>query len=55
LNHESDDGKDQKKMNQEARDVVHDETSDPREEQQNRNGQPDKAAHTASNENSPSI
>jgi hypothetical protein len=34
VNHKRDEGKDQKEMNQKARDVVHNEASDPREEQQ---------------------
>jgi hypothetical protein len=50
LNHQRDDRKNQKKMNQKARDMVHDKASDPREQEQNRYGQPDKTAHTPSNE-----
>jgi hypothetical protein len=50
LNHQRNERKDQKKVNQKARDVVHDKTSYPREQQQDRYGQPNETAHTASNE-----
>jgi hypothetical protein len=42
-------GKEQKQMNQEARDMVHDEAADPGEKQQHGKGEPNEAAHETSN------
>jgi len=50
MNHQRDQGKDQKQMNQKARDMVHDEASNPSKKQQHRDGEPDEPTHKPSNE-----
>jgi hypothetical protein len=45
LNHQRYQGKDQKQMNQKARDMVHDEASNPSKNQQHSNTQPNKPTH----------
>jgi hypothetical protein len=48
MNHQRYQGKDQKQMNQEARDMVHDEASDPSKNQQHGNGEPNEPTHKPS-------
>jgi hypothetical protein len=48
MNHQRYQGKDQKQMNQEARDMVHDEASDPSKNQQHGDGEPNEATHKIS-------
>jgi hypothetical protein len=50
MNHQRYQGKDQKQMNQKARDMVHDEASNPSKNQQHSNTQPNKPTHKTSNE-----
>jgi hypothetical protein len=45
MNHQRYQGKDQKQMNQEARDMVHDKASNPRKNQQHSNGEPNESTH----------
>jgi hypothetical protein len=45
MNHQRYQGKDQKQMNQEARDMVHDKASDPRKNQQHSDGEPNETTH----------
>jgi hypothetical protein len=49
MNHQRYQGKDQKQMNQKARDMVHDEASNPSKNQQHSNTQPNEPTHIASN------
>jgi hypothetical protein len=48
MNHQRYQGKDQKQMNQKARDMVHDEASNPSKNQQHSDGEPDEPTHTIS-------
>src|SRR5712675_1648684 len=50
MNHQRYQGKDQKQMNQKARDMVHDEASNPSKNQQHSDGEPDEPTHKPSNE-----
>jgi hypothetical protein len=50
MNHQRYQGEDQKQMNQEARDMVHDKASDPSKNQQHGDGEPNKPTHKPSNE-----
>jgi hypothetical protein len=50
MNHKRDERKDQKQMNQEARDMVHNKASDPGKNQQHGDGEPNKPTHKPSNE-----
>jgi hypothetical protein len=52
LNQQRYQGEDQKQMNQEARDMVHDEAADPGEKQQHSQSQPNEATHKASSDSS---
>jgi hypothetical protein len=45
MNYQRDESKDQEEVNQKARDVIHNEASDPRKEQQQSQGQPNKSTH----------
>src|SRR5437667_9682213 len=45
MNHQRYQGKDQKQMNQKARDMVHDEASNPSKNQQHSNPQPNEPTH----------